>query len=37
MAKKDIDVNKISTTRQELETLLAKACEQKPKPSPKQG
>jgi len=35
MAKKDIDINKISTTKQDFEALLKKACEQKPKPSSK--
>jgi len=37
MSKKDVKINKISTTKQELEALLAKACGEKPKPSPKQG
>jgi hypothetical protein len=32
---KQIDVNKLETTKQAFEALLKKASEQKPKPSPK--
>jgi hypothetical protein len=32
---KQIDTKKLETTKQDFEALLKKACEQKPKPSPK--
>lgn len=32
---REIDKDKLETTKQDFETLLKKACGQKPKPSPK--
>jgi len=32
---KQIDVNKLETTKQDFEALLKKASQQRPKPSPK--